>query len=66
MASCSFIGTSYGPENCYQIATTLALRGRIILALEPNPAMGDTGLENEPGGRFGCYPPCLLGLCVLR
>jgi hypothetical protein len=35
----------FGPEHCYQIATTPALLRRLILALEPNPTMGDTGLE---------------------
>jgi hypothetical protein len=28
--------------------------------------MGDTGLENERGGRFGCRRPCLLDLGALR
>jgi hypothetical protein len=32
-------------EDCYQIATKPGLRGGLILALEPNPTMGDTGLE---------------------
>jgi hypothetical protein len=37
--------TPYGPKGCYQIATTLAPLRQLILALEPNLTMDDTGLE---------------------
>jgi hypothetical protein len=59
--------TSRAPrEIATKLFTKLALLCWLFVALEPNPTMGDTGLENEPAGQARRYGPCLLGLGALR